>query len=126
MTGRTVLALWLLGGAATAAAGDLPLVDAHIHYSHDAWEMLPPADAVALLREAGLSKAFVSSSSDDGTQLLHAAGPEVVVPVLRPYRRRGETLSWVRDESVVEHLESRLARYRYAGIGCAAIFCWGR
>jgi hypothetical protein len=99
-------------------AGEVrPLVDAHIHYSHDAWEMIPPERAVRVLREAGLAKAFVSSSSDDGTRKLREAAPDLVVPVLRPYRRRGETLSWVRDESVVAHVESRLDGYQYAGIG---------
>ena len=102
---------------AAAVASELPLVDAHIHYSHDAWEMLPPEDAVAALRAAGLRKAFVSSSSDEGTRRLHAVAPDLVVPVLRPYRRRGETLSWLRDGTVIEYLQGRLARLRYAGIG---------
>lgn len=101
---------------------DLPLIDAHIHYSHDAWQMLPPEKAVAVLREAGLSRAFVSSSSDDGTQKLYAIAPDLIVPVLRPYRRRGETGTWIHDASVVEMLEQRLARYNYAGIGEFHVF----
>ena len=103
-------------GAATAAPGT-PLIDAHLHYSHDAWPGLPPADAIRLLRAAGLKKAFVSSSSDDGTQMLLKEAPDLVVPVLRPYRQRGELSSWFRDPSVVPYLEGRLARHRYAGIG---------
>lgn len=98
-------------------AGELQLVDTHIHYSHDAWEYLPPAKAVALLREAGLRHAFVSSSSDEGTQKLHALAPELVVPVLRPYRRRGEIDTWMHDASVVPMLGELLQRNRYAGIG---------
>ncbi len=46
------------------AADIMPLVDAHLHYSHDAWDDLPPKDAIAVLRRAGLKKAFVSSSND--------------------------------------------------------------
>ena len=53
--------------AAASAQAQTPLADAHIHYSHDAWEMLPPAEAIKVLRRAGLKKAFVSSSSDQGT-----------------------------------------------------------
>ena len=64
------------------------LIDAHIHYSHDAWDVTPPTKAIALLKEAGLRKAFVSSSSDQGTQMLYALDPELIVPVLRPYRAR--------------------------------------
>jgi hypothetical protein len=55
-------------GQAATAQPVLPIFDAHLHYSHDAWERLPPKDAVALLRQAGLKRAMVSSSSDEGTQ----------------------------------------------------------
>ncbi len=102
------------GAGANAA---LPIFDAHLHYSHDAWERLSPKEAVALMRQAGLRRAMVSSSSDDGTQMLHAEAPDLVLPVLRPYRTRGEIGTWVRDESVVAHLEARLARHRYVAIG---------
>ncbi len=100
-----------------ATEPELPLVDAHIHYSEDAWETLPPAQAIAALRDAGLVRAFVSSSSDDGTRMLYDAAPDLVVPVLRPYRKRGETATWLHDDSVAALLEDRLGRYQYAGIG---------
>ena len=99
------------------SAAELPLFDAHIHYSHDAVELVPPQQAVAILRQAGLRGALVSSSNDEGTQLLAAAAPELIVPELRPYRSRGEIGSWMRDDSVVRYLEERLAKYRYVGIG---------
>ncbi len=98
------------------------LIDTHIHYSHDAWEVLPTAEAIDVLRRAGLKRAFVSSSSDDGTQKLYQAAPDFIVPVLRPYRRRGEIGSWFRDETVVAHVESRLRANPYAGIGEFHIF----
>jgi hypothetical protein len=72
---------------------------------------------VAILRKAGLKRAMVSSSSDDGTQKLYAEAPDLVVPSLRPYRKRGELSTWVRDETIVPHLEDRLKKYRYAAIG---------
>ncbi|MFN8838706.1 MAG: amidohydrolase family protein [Burkholderiales bacterium] len=109
--------LALAAPAPDAHATELPIFDAHVHYSHDAWQSLPPKEAVALLRKAGLRKAMVSSSSDDGTQMLFAEAPDLVVPSLRPYRTRSEIGTWVRDETVVAHLESRLARHRYAAIG---------
>jgi hypothetical protein len=62
----------------------LPIFDAHMHYSHDAWDSTPPKAAVAILRKAGLKRAMVSSSSDDGTQKLYAEAPDLVVPSLRP------------------------------------------
>ena len=100
-----------------AVAAELPVIDAQIHYSHDAWDRVPPEEAGAILRRAGLKKALVSSSSDEGTQKLYAVAPELVVPVLRPYRKRGETSSWKYDESVITMLKERLSRNRDAGIG---------
>ena len=82
-------------------AGELALIDAHIHYSHDAWLRLPPGQAVETLRAAGLKRVFVSSSSDEGTQMLYALAPELIVPVLRPYRKRGEIGTWMHDDTVV-------------------------
>jgi hypothetical protein len=100
-----------------ARAAELPIFDAHIHYSHDAWDVVPTADVIALMRKAGLKRALVSSSDDEGTQKLYAAAPELIVPSLRPYRRRGEISTWIRDDSVVAHVEDRLKRFRYAAIG---------
>ena len=101
------------------AQGDraFELVDVHIHYSHDAWDMLPPEKAILVLQEAGLRRAFVSSSSDEGTQKLYALDPDLIVPVLRPYRKRGETSSWMHDESVLNMLSALLDKNHYAGIG---------
>jgi len=112
-----VLALLAATAGMAAAQPALPIFDAHLHYSHDAWERLPPKEAVALLRQAGLKRAMVSSSSDEGTQKLYAEAPDLVLPSLRPYRTRGEIGSWMHDASVVDHLEARLKRYRYVAIG---------
>ena len=102
---------------AAVAAAELPIFDAHVHYSHDAWETLPPRDAIALLRKAGLKRALVSSSGDDGQQRLLAEAPDLILPSLRPYRTRGEIATWVRDASVLPYLEERLRKYRYVAIG---------
>lgn len=107
----------LSAGLPLRAATELPLFDAHIHYSHDAWELVPPKQAVAILRQAGLRGALVSSSNDQGTQMLMAEAPDLIVPELRPYRSRGEISTWVRDDSVLRYLEERLAKYRYVGLG---------
>lgn len=117
--------MWKLAALVAAAlalpavgrAAELPIVDAHVHYSHDAWGVIPPKEVVALLRKAGVKRALVSSSDDDGNQKLLAEAPDLFVPELRPYRKRGETSSWVRDDTVIAYLEERLAKYRYAAIG---------
>ena len=122
---RNVLFAAMLSlAAAVPAAADQsrPIVDAHIHYSHDTWSVVPPPEAIKLLRQAGVRKAFVSSSSDDGTQMLYKAAPDLVVPVLRPYRTRGEIGTWVRDLTIIPHVEARLKTNTYAGIGEFHVF----
>lgn len=112
-----VLTYTIAAGTAVPAAAELPIFDAHLHYSHDAWDVIPPKDAIALLRKAGLRRALVSSSNDEGNQKLYAEAPDLILPSLRPYRTRGEISSWMRDDSVVGYLEQRLARHRYVAIG---------
>ena len=112
---RALIAAFLMPLAAWGA--ELPIFDAHVHYSHDAWESLPPKDAVALLRKAGLKRALISSSGDDGQQRLYAEAPDLVLPSLRPYRSRGEISTWVRDDSVPVYLEERLKKFRYVALG---------
>lgn len=112
----------LLGAAAFApfaarAADVLPIFDAHLHYSHDAVQVLPPADAIAILRKAGLKRGMVSSSDDEGTQKLYALAPDLILPQLRPYRRRGDLSTWYKDEGVLKYVEARIATYKYVAIG---------
>ena len=95
----------------------LPIFDGHIHYSHDVWDAISPSDAIRRLKEAGIKRALVSSSSDEGTQRLYLADPSFVVPSLRPYRKRGTIESWMYDETVIPYLKERLEKYRYAAIG---------
>ena len=107
----------LLLALSTSHAGELPIFDAHMHYSHDAWDNVPPKIALDLLRQAGVKRALVSSSNDDGQQRLLQMAPEVILPSLRPYRTRGDVGSWVRDATVVPYLEERLAKYKYVAMG---------
>jgi hypothetical protein len=113
-----VLALGVtLGGATPVDAAELPLVDAHIHYSHDAWDVTSPKEAVAILRKAGLKKALVSSSPNEGTHKLMAEAPDLIVPGLRPYRRRGELFTWTKDPEALRYVEDQLRKHRWVSIG---------
>jgi hypothetical protein len=107
----------VLAGVASVRAADLPIFDAHVHFSHDAVEVLPVPEAIALLRKSGVRGALVSSSNDEGTQKLAAAAPDLIVPELRPYRTRADTAGWTRDEGVLAYVEERLRKYRYVAIG---------
>ena len=117
-----LFSILLLSARAAAIAADLPIFDAHIHYSHDSRDVLPPKTAVEILRKSGVRRALVSSSNDDGTQALVAEAPDLIIPELRPYRVRGDISTWVRDESIVAYVEERLKRYRYVAIGEFHVF----
>ncbi len=116
------LAYVLLGAGLARAQGELPIFDAHVHYSHDAWENVPPEVALALVRKAGVRRVLVSSSNDEGQQRLVRLAPEVFLPSLRPYRQRGDQNGWWRDPTVVTYLEERLGKYRYVALGEFHIF----
>ena len=115
---RTALTLLiLLGSCGIVGAAELPIFDAHVHYSHDAVSVVPPKEAVAILRRAGLKRALVSSSDDAGTQKLLAEAPDLIIPELRPYRTRGDVGTWTKDEAVLRYVEDLLAKYKYVAIG---------
>src|SRR5262245_48365655 len=108
----------LLAAAGTASADqELPIFDAHMHYSHDAWEVVPPKEVVEILKKAGVKRAMVSSSNNEGTKMLQDVAPSVIVPELRPYRSRGELSTWAKDPTVVPFLEDLLSKRKYVAIG---------
>jgi len=107
----------LLTSVALAAGDETPIVDSHLHYSQNSWQDHAPAAVLLLLDQAGVRRAFVSSTPDDGTIRLFEMAPDRIVPVLRPYRQPGELSSWHQDPTVVPYLEQRLTRPIYRGIG---------
>jgi len=117
MIKHVVTAVMLMSLCTISNAQELRLFDAHIHYSHDAVLQVPPQKAIEILRAAGVTKALVSSSDDDGTQKLLNAAPDIIVPSLRPYRRRGEISTWMHDLTVIDYVEERLGKYKYKAIG---------
>ena len=98
-------------------SAQLPIFDAHIHYSQPDWTVYPPERILALFKDAGVRRALVSSTPDEGTLQLYEKAPTVVVPFLRPYRTRGDMGSWPRDPAVQRYVEERLKRGVYRGIG---------
>ena len=103
---------------ATPAAAQLPIFDAHIHYSRPDWDAYTPERALSILAQAGIRRAIVSSTPDDGTLKLYDRSPAGIVPFLRPYRTREDMGSWTRDPAVAAYVEERLnKRSVYRGIG---------
>lgn len=103
---------------ATPAAAQLPIFDAHIHFSRPDWDAYTPERALSMLAQAGIRRALVSSTPDDGTLMLYDRAPSAIVPFLRPYRTRDDMGSWSRDAAVAAYVEERLnKRNVYRGIG---------
>jgi hypothetical protein len=101
----------------TAAAQVFPLFDAHIHFSRPDWDTYTPERALSMLAQAGVRRAIVSSTPDDGTLKLYEKSPAGIVPFLRPYRTRDDMSTWTADAAVATYVEERLKRGIYKGIG---------
>jgi hypothetical protein len=106
-----------LSATATASVAELPIFDAHIHYSRDAWSAFDPSEIIVRLTAAGVRRALVSSTPDDGTLRLHGVAPRRFVPALRPYREPGDGADWLEREDIVAYIEARLDRAPYRAIG---------
>jgi hypothetical protein len=112
-----LLSIILAIGVAPGYTQELPIFDAHIHYSEPDWAVLTPDRVLAILDSAGVRHALVSSTPDDGTLKLYDKAPDRIVPFLRPYRSREDMLTWHSDAAVQTYVEGRLTRGIYKGIG---------
>lgn len=111
------LAVLLWGRTGPSPAQELPIFDTHIHYSQSDWNVLTPEQALAILDRAGVQRALVSSTPDEGTLKLYEKAPHRIVPFLRPYRTQEDRGTWPRDPAVQAYVEERLRRGIYKGIG---------
>jgi hypothetical protein len=107
----------VLSAGSPAAAADARLFDGHIHYSRPDWSVYTPDQIVAILDKAGITRALVSSTPDDGTLKLYDRDPKRFIPILRPYRTRDDMSTWWKDPSIIPYLEQRLTRGVHKGIG---------
>jgi len=98
-------------------ASPIPIFDTHIHHNDKTQDKFDDQRVISLFHQYDIKKALVSSSGDDNTQRLKEIAPDIVLPALRPYRKSGELRTWMYDESVIEHLETHLAKRRYHAIG---------
>jgi hypothetical protein len=110
----------LVAGALLApanVAAQYPIFDAHIHYSRPDWDAYTPDRILSILARAGVRRALVSSTPDDGTVKLYERAPAGIVPALRPYRTREDMSTWTRDPAIAAYVEERLQRGIYRAIG---------
>jgi hypothetical protein len=121
------VALVALGAEATRAQSpDLPIFDTHIHYSAADWIEYPPERILGILEKAGIKRALVSSTPDDGTLTLHARDPKRIVPILRPYRTRGDMGHWWQDAAVLAYVRSAAEEPRRARVSASSTSSAGR
>lgn len=111
------VALTVLAASAASAQPRLPIFDTHVHYSEPAWREYPPDAVDALLKRAGVARALVSSTPDDGTLALNRRDADRYVPMLRPYRGGVGSSNWFQDPDLAAYLEGRLSAGIYRGIG---------
>jgi hypothetical protein len=95
----------------------LPLFDAHLHYSAQAWTAYPPEKVAAVLDAAGVRSGLVSSAPDEGTVKLKAVLGDRVIPMLGPYRNESDVFSWTRDPSILPYVESAYRPGVHRGFG---------
>ncbi len=112
-----LLSAFLTGARVPGQVQELPIFDAHIHYSQSDWDVLHPQQVLAILDRAGVRVALVSSTPDDGTLKLYKTAPHRIIPFLRPYRNRADMAGWHSDPAVQAYVEERLKRGIYKGIG---------
>ncbi len=110
---RRFLNLAILSLAALAAsaarAETLPIFDLHMHYSRAVWDVFPPDQVLAKMDRAGVVKALVSSTPDDGTLKLRAVAPERFVAGFRPYESTTDVGGWLSRRGLLAYSEKRLA-----------------
>ncbi|MEE8350574.1 MAG: amidohydrolase family protein [Rhodospirillales bacterium] len=99
------------------AETQLPIFDAHLHYSRSAWDVFPPDAVIAKLKAAGVSGALASSSPDEGTQKLLRAAPKVIVGGYRPYKVSADIGFWYKKQKLIPAAEKILAQGRHRVFG---------
>lgn len=100
-----------------AAAGELPIFDAHMHYSRGAWDAYSPGKIIAKMDQAGVSGALASSTPDEGSLRLMDAAPDRIVGGFRPYRESTDLGSWYRKPELLAYSEKRLGQGRHRVFG---------
>ncbi len=128
---RAGLLSGLMAVSTVAAAADYsgPLFDAHLHYNDEACTHDTPApgcphpmaDVLERMQKSGVRAIVANSRPNDGTKVLATAREQTraagvtVVPFVRLYRNRADYNNWFRDPTIVEMVNTELARGTPAG-----------
>lgn len=99
-----------------------PIHDGHIHYDQDVWATLSPADAIEMLSDENIQRALVSATPTEGAERLYRQNPEMVIPMLRPYKNSRHRYLWFKDPGLKAYLLKHLKRVPYRGFGEFHVF----
>ena len=98
------------------------LHDGHIHYDDDVWDALPPDQAIEYLSEQNITRALVSATPTWGAEKLYRVNPQLVIPMLRPYKDGRHRYLWFKDPQLKDYLLEQLAKVPYRGFGEFHVF----
>jgi len=122
-----MVALVFAATSALAWAADYtgPIFDAHLHYNEEAWNGQtgphPLSDVLTRMQRNGVKAVIVNSRPNEGTRTLATAQVETrkagvtVVPFVRLYRNRADYSSWFQDPTILDMVQTELARGTPAG-----------
>lgn len=121
---RFIIVCLLVASTANAGAGDSvqSIYDGHIHYDQDVWDILLPHDAIQMLINENIKRALVSATPTEGAEMLYRENPEVVIPMLRPYKSWRHRYLWFKDPALKAYILDHLARVPYRGLGEFHVF----
>lgn len=114
-----LLAILLVLQPVIVAAEQPQLFDAHLHY--DAGHFTP-AEVIATLKAAGITRAAVTAQPTERALQLHAAAPGIIVPLLGVYREPEDRESWTEDATLPARVGQALHDGVWRGIGELHLF----
>jgi len=117
-----VFLLTISTAGADGSGSEYRLHDGHIHYDQDVWDALTPAEAIQMLTSQNIQRALVSATPTQGAEMLYREDPEVVIPMLRPYKSWRHRYLWFKDPELKTYLQEHLSRVPYRGFGEFHIF----
>jgi hypothetical protein len=119
---RRYLLTAMFAAVSIQVAADTDIHDGHIHYDQDVWETLPPAQAVQMLKDENISRALVSATPTEGAAMLYRVDPELVIPMLRPYKSWRHRYLWFNDPDLESYLLEHMESVPYRGFGEFHVF----
>jgi len=119
---RAALPVLCLLGSLGAGASPPPMIDAHAHYSAPDAAAFTPAEVIARLDAAGVSRLAVTSSPPQLAQRLYRHAPGRIIPLLGVYASDLHKGSWVHDAGLPPRVAAQLEHGSWAGIGELHLF----